>query len=434
MTIALELVILLALILVNGILAMSELAVVSARKLRLQQRAERGDAGAAVALQLAAEPTRFLSTVQIGITLVGIFAGAFGGATVAEQVSVWLGDAGLAEGLSEILSVAIVVVVIAYLSLVVGELVPKRIALQHPEGIAAAVARPMRLLSRAAAPVVALLSLSTDTVLRLLRIRKSEGSAISEEEIRILLQQSTEAGVLHPREEAMASAVLRLGDRNAGDVMTPRPDVVWVDRHATPDAVRELVVTRPHGRYPVADHDVDHVIAVVALKDLVAQIGRALAPDLGPILRPALFIPESLPAIEALERIREAREPLAVVVDEHGGTAGVVTLADIVSAIVGEFSTTDEPEDQDFVRRPDGSLLVDGAVPVDQLKEELGADELPDEDDYATFAGFVLHQLGRIPVTGERFEWDEWAFEVVDMDGRRVDKVLVRRRLPERDD
>jgi putative hemolysin len=423
--VALEIVIVVVLVLVNGVLAMSELAIVSSRRYRLQQRADDGDRGAAVALELADEPNRFLSTVQIGITLVGIFAGAFGGATLAEEVSVWLEDAGMGEGSAEVLAVVLVVLVITYLSLVIGEIVPKRVALQNPEGIASRAARPMRVLSRVAAPVVAVLSVSTDAVLTVLRVGRPEDTAISEEEIRLLLQQSREAGVIDVHEQAMASAVLRLGDRNAGDVMTPRPEVRWLERDSEPGEIREVVVTQPHSRYPVCDGDLDRVIGTVALKDLVGTLADGREPQVAPLLRTALFVPETLGALHVLERIRQAREPLAIVVDEHGGTAGIVTLADVFAAVVGDFVTADETAELPIVRRPDGSLLVDGALPTDELKAELEVDDLPEEGEYSTFAGFVIAQLGRIPAPGDRFEWDRWAFEVMDMDGRRVDKVLV---------
>jgi putative hemolysin len=308
MSIALQLVILSALIFVNGLLALSELAIVSARRLRLQHRAEEGDAGAAAALALANEPNRFLSTVQIGITLVGILAGAFGGATLAEKLASWLEDQGLSERYSRARPSSSLCSPSRISPWWSGSWCPSASLCSIPKRSRAPSPGPCGR-SPAAAPIVALLSVSTDAVLRLLRVGNAGDSAITEEEIRLLLEQSTEAGVIDPKEQAMASAVLRLGDRNAGDVMTPRPELVWIDRDAAPGQIRDIVVERPHGRYPVGEHDIDRVVGVVALKDLVAQIGKGIDADVRSILRPALFIPESLGALETLERIRQAREP-----------------------------------------------------------------------------------------------------------------------------
>lgn len=421
----LELLIVVVLIVFNGLLALSEMALVSARKVRLQQRADAGDAGAAAALAVANDPTRFLSTVQIGITMVGILAGAFGGATLAATLAARLRAAGVGEGTSETLAVVGVVLLITYLSLIVGELVPKRLALQNPERVAARVARPMRLLSAIARPAVALLTASTELVLRVLGVRPVAETPTSEEEITILLQQSTAAGVFSPAEQAMVSNVFRLGDRRVGELMTPRPRMHWLDL-TDPIAVSCQEMTESHHTlFPVAEGEVDHVVGVVAIKDVWAQTVEGHDPDLRAAMRPALFLPETMPVLRALELFKQAGTHLAVVVDEFGGTSGLLTLTDVLEDIVGEVPTAGEPADQGAVRREDGSWLLDGLLAVDDMKAHLQLRELPEEDEYQTVGGFVMSRIGRIPVVADAFVWDGQRFEVVDMDGHRVDKVLV---------
>ena len=423
--VGLELLIIVLLILFNGVLAGSELAVVSARKIRLQQRAEAGDAGAQAALALASEPNRFLSTVQIGITMVGILAGAFGGATLAETLSERLERAGLGPGAAEAVGVVLVVLGITSLSLIVGELVPKRLALQHPERIAAVVARPMRVLATVAAPAVAVLSVSTDLVLRLLRIRAPEDAPVTEEEIRMLIQQSTAAGVFEPAEEEMVRSVFRLGDRHVNDLMVPRHEVVWLDIDDPPEAIWREMAASPHTRFPVCRGELDHVIGIVSVKHLWEQVIGGLAPDLAAAVQPPLVVPESLAALKVLDRFKQAGTDLAVVIDEYGGVSGVLTLTDVLEAIVGEIPTPEERADPRVVRREDGSWLIDGDVPIEEVKEVLGLAELPEEAEYQTLAGFVLFQLGRIPGPADHVTWHDLRFEVMDMDGNRIDKVLV---------
>lgn len=424
-----ELVLILVLVMLNGVLAGSELAVVSARPLRLQQRAAKGDAGAKAALQLATEPNRFLSTVQIGITLVGIFTGAFGGATVAAKLDDPLSNAGLSPGAAATVSVLIVVLGITYLSLVMGELVPKRLALAHPETIARAVARPLKALSVVATPGVVLLSVSTDAVLRLLRVRTLPESALTEEELRALLLQGAEAGVIDVVEQQMAAAVLRLGDRSVLDLMTPRLDAIWIDVNQPIAAAWRTIETSPHQRYPLCEDDSDNVIGIVAAKHLLAAFVRGETPDLRAAAQPPLFIPESLSVLAALEQFRQARATFAVVVDEYGGTGGIITLTDVLEAIVGDLPA-EEATDDGVVVRADGSLLIDGGLPLSDLHALLSVDQFPGERAYQTLAGFILHELGRIPALGESVDWSGFRFEVVDMDARRIDRVLIERAPP----
>ncbi|MBI2760597.1 MAG: HlyC/CorC family transporter [Chloroflexi bacterium] len=424
-TVGFEVLIVIALILFNGLLAMSEMAIVSSRKVRLQQRAEAGDAGARAALEVANQPTRFLSTVQIGITLVGILAGAFGGATLAETIADRLTAAGISRRYADPLSVGLVVLGITYLSLIIGELVPKRLALHSPERVAAKVARPMRILSTIASPAVAFLSLSTDLVLRLFGIRQSEEPPVTEEEVKLLIRQSTEAGVFELAEQEMVTGVFRLGDRTAGDLMTPRTLISWIDVDDPPEVNwREMVETR-HTLYPVCKGDLDNVVGVVSVKDLWVQMIAANPPDIQAALRPPVFVPETMPVLQALELFKQSGTFLALVVDEYGGTAGLLTITDVLEAIVGDIPSPDETPDPPAVQRDDGSWLLDGMLPVEDVKDLLRLRTLPNEENYQTLGGFVMQQLGRIPHVADHFTWDDLRFEVMDMDGNRVDKVLV---------
>lgn len=425
--VALELVIIALLIGLNAVLATAEMAVVSARKARLEQRANAGDAGARAALELAEAPTQLLSTVQIGITLVGVLAGAFGGATVsqalARQIGAVLGLASYAEGLG----VGVVVVGITYLTLIFGELVPKRLALHDPERLAATLAPAMRGLAVVASPAVRVLGASTDAVLRVLRVRPREEAPITEEEIEILVEQGTRAGVFEQAEQEIIEAVFRLGDRRVSSLMTPRREVVWLDLAAPDEAILEVVLASRRERFPVCRGELDDVVGVVAAREILARraVGEPL--DLGSALRPALFVPESLHAYRLLERFKQQARQLAVVVDEYGGTQGVITVTDILEALVGDLPTALESTDPAVVSREDGSWLVEGMLPIEELKELLGVDELPRErdGDYATVGGLMMANLGRVPRVGDRFDWGGHRFEVVDMDANRVDRVLV---------
>ena len=426
MSIGFEVGLILALILVNGILSGSELAIVSARRHRLQQRAEEGDEGARTALELAEEPNRFLSIVQVGITLVGILAGAFGGATLAEQLASRFEDAGTSAGVANALGVGLVVLAITYLTLVFGELVPKRVALEHPEGIAVLMSRPLRALGKAGSPLVSVLSVSTELVLRLLRIRPGGADAISEEELRILLAESTRAGVIEAGEHRVATAALQLGDRDVQDVMTPRPDVTWLDIADEPSEILETLATSRHHWFPVIEGNAEKVLGAVAVRDLFAAVAAGRQPDVRAALKPVEFLPESLSLLLALEQLRKDEVPLAVVVDEYGGTSGIVTVTDVVEAVVGQFAS-DQHDALDIVTLANGSLSVDGRTRLEVLAQHPGAPAVGESSDYQTLAGFMLHQLGRIPVVGDACDWEGFTFEVSDMDGRRIDRILIRR-------
>jgi putative hemolysin len=435
-----EVLLILALIVVNGLLSMSEMAVASSRTARLQERAARGDAGARAALELLEDPNRFLATVQIGITLVGILTGAFGGATVAAQLAAALAGVPALAPYAELLSVGLVVLVTTYLTLIFGELVPKRLALNGPERLAAAVARPMTVLARLAGPAVAVLSGSTDAALRLLRVRRGEEAPVTEAEVRTLLEQGAAAGVFERAERDLVDGVLSLADRQVGELMTPRVRLVALDLDDPPEVNRRKLLESPHAHFPVCRGGLDALVGVVAVKDLWADAQvRAGGPapaagDLERLARRPLYVPESLRALRFLEALRRRPAPpaapateVAVVVGERGGTEGLITLTDLLEAIVGDLPAAGGAAAAPLVRRDDGSWLVDGQVEAEALKERLGLAAAPDpgREAYHTVGGFVMHHLGRVPAAGDAFEWQGHRFEVVDMDGRRVDKVLV---------
>jgi putative hemolysin len=422
--VGLEVLLILALVLLNGVFAMSEIAIVSSRKSRLRQRAEAGDDGARRALELAESPTRFLSTVQIGITLVGVFAGAYGGASIAGKFDAYFERFPALAPYSEEIALAIVVAAIAYLSLVVGELVPKRIALNHPERIASRVAGPMHSLSYFASPVVKLLSFSTEAIIRLLGIRKSEEPAVTEADLAALLDAGTAAGVFDEEEHALVERVFWLGDQRVTTLMTPRPRIEWLDALDPPEMHRAELIRHRFSHYLVCEGDVDHVIGMVRGKDLLAELlaGRPL--DLRAALRKPLFVPENVRALRLLELFRESRVHMAVVIDEYGGVEGVITLNDVLEEITGDLSARADPR---VTRRDDGSWLVDASVTMEEFWESLGLEDRRGQErpEYRTLAGLVVTELGRIPRPADTFEANGLRFEVMDMDGYRVDKVLV---------
>ena len=427
-SLSVQIAIIVILIAANGLFSMAEIAVLSARRTRLQQRAEEGDRKAQAALELAKAPSRFLSTIQIGITLIGILTGAFSGTTIADWLAPELNRIGWIAPHGAVVSFGIVVVAITFLTLIFGELVPKQIALNNAERIAAAVAPFMCGLSRLALPVVHLLSVSTALVLRLFKTRTAPDTTVTEEEIKLMIEQGTQEGVFEPTEQAMVERVFRLGDRTVYSLMTPRPEVVWLDPNERSEEIQHKITSNTHTHYPVAEGRIDNIIGMVNSKDLLSQNLSCLPVDLRSVLRPALFIPESMSALEVLERFKEKRSHAALVIDEHGGFQGLVTTSDILEAIVGDIPARGESHEADIIRRADGSWLVDGTVLADELKELLDADRLPFEGEhlYETLGGLVMAFLGRVPRSGDGFDWEGFRFEVVDMDGHRVDKVLIR--------
>ena len=432
---SLEIVIILLLILTNGVFALSEIAVVSARKARLARRAEEGDAGAKAALELAEHPSDFLSTVQVGISLVGIGAGAFGGATLADGLALRLREVPALARYAEPLALAIVVVAITYFSLILGELVPKRLALLQPERLAAAMARPMRVVSVATRPLVRLLSGSAALVLRALGAKASEEPPVTEEELKLLLAQGTEAGMFEAREQEIVERVFSFADRRVGSLMTPRTRVVWLDVHDSAEEVRRTIAGSPFSRFPVADGQLENCLGFVRTRELLDRVLAGEPLDLRACLRQPLLLPENARALDVLERFKASGTHLAMVIDEYGGIEGLVTLNDVLEAILGDMPTSGEAGEPALLRREDGSWLVDGTIPIEELREQVELPRLPAEEKgaYRTLAGFVMQQLGRIPRTGDRVAWDAFTFEVVDMDGRQVDKVLISEKPGDRD-
>jgi len=433
--VGIEIGILIILIFANGIFSMSEIAVVSSRRARLQQAADTGDAGAQSALRLSESPGRFLSTVQVGITLIGVLSGAFGGAALSSRLSPLLEPLPVVGASADTLSFVLVVVVITYLSLILGELVPKRIGLSNPERIASLIAPPMTTLARVTSPVITFLEGSTQLVLRLLRFRQIEELPVTESEISVLLDQGTEAGVFVEAERDLIGRIFELGDLRTVNLMTPRPEVTWLDLEDSFDINRELIVASHRSIFPVAMASLDDLRGVVRAKDILGDLRAGTIRELESYLRPAEFVPEGLPALRLLETFKRADDPMAIVVDEYGGTQGIVTLHDVLEAIVGDLGEEGPTDDPDTVLRPDGSWLLDGMVPVDRFVELLDLGPIPhdEEGEYNTLGGFVMARTGRIPQECETFEWHRWSFEVIDMDGNRVDKVIATRIADEPD-
>jgi putative hemolysin len=424
-----EIAILFGLILLNGVFAMSEIAVVTARKTRLREWAEDGNRRAEAALVLANEPSNFLSTIQVGITLVGIFAGAYGEATLSAGLSGYLSQFALLDRYSEQLAFGIVVVAITYFSLIVGELVPKRLALHNPELIASVMAKPMAWLSRIAHPVVRILSGSTMLVLRLLGSRPSTEPPVSEEEIRMLMEQGTQAGIFEKSEQALVRNVLRLDERLVASLMTPRMDIVYLDlEDPLEDNLRKISANR-FSRYPVCRGGLEHLVGIVHTKEMLARQLAGSPFDLAQCVQEPLFVPETVSAIQLLETFKQSRIHAALVVDEYGEIQGLVTLNDVLGAIVGEIPAAEDHGASMVVKRADGSWLIDGMLDVGALKELLHVDELPEEEEavYHTLGGLMMTRMGRVPRVTDHFEWRGYRFEIMDMDGNRVDKVLVSR-------
>lgn len=421
----LEVTIILLLTLANGVFAMSELALVSSRRGRLQGLAEEGDAGAEAALRLIDEPSRFLSTVQIGITLVGVLAGAYGGATLGARLGAWFDGFAVLGDRGEPLGVGLVIVSITYLSIVLGELIPKRVALRDPERIAAFMARPMRLLSRVAAPFVWLLGTSTDGLLRLFRLHGGREATVTEEEVRSLIHEGTRAGIFEPQEEEMIEGVLRLSDRTVRTIMTPRPDVVWLDPEEPHETLFEKIRTGGHSRYPVCRGELDRIVGVVHTRDLLDDAVRGRPLDVTTRAVEPLVVHDGTPVLKLLDLMKAGGQHLAVVVDEYGSIEGLVSMTDILETIAGDLPELGEDPEVAAVRREDGSWLIEGWMPVDEFEATLGLTGLRQAGDFHTIAGFVLHRIGHVPGAGEAFEHGGHRFEVVDLDGHRIDKILV---------
>jgi putative hemolysin len=419
--------IVLLLVLANGLFSMSEMAIVSSRKVRLQQAAERGDRRAQVALELANSPTRFLSTVQVGITLIGVVVGIFSGKTFEEPLKLAIEQIGLLRPYAAVLSLTLVALATTYLSLIIGELVPKQIALSNPEAIAISVATPMAALSRITGPAVGLLSASSSLVLKLLNIVPSTDPEVTEEEIRVLIQQGTEAGTFEETEQEIVERVFELGDRRVNAIMTPRPDIIWLDLDDSVEANKTKLVDSSYTRLPVCSEGLDNVLGILQVNDLLTQSLNGQPLDFTTSLRQPLFIPESTRSLKVLELFKESSVQVALVVDEYGVIQGLVTLDDILEAIVGDLPSTDDDDDQ-AVQREDGSWLLEGMMSVEEFRELFDLeDELPGEQrgNYHTLGGFIITHLGRIPRAADHFEWNQLRFEVMDMDGNRVDKILV---------
>ena len=421
-----ELAVAVVLIGLNGLFALSELAVVSARKPRLRAMRDEGRPGARQALALAEDSGRFLSTVQIGITLVGILAGAFSGAALSQSFDEILESWGAPTRVAEPLAYVIVIGAITYLSVIIGELVPKQFALRDPERIACAVAPPMALLSRAAAPLIWLLDASTRLVFRLLRLPMGADASITDQDIKSIVAEAQTAGVIETHERSMIQGVLRLGDRPVRGVMTPRTDIDALDLSASDADIRAHLIANPRSQTPVTNGDPDVIIGVVQARDIVAAQAANGAFDLRRLVRKAPVVPDTVGALDALAALRRAETPMALVYDEYGNFEGVVTPADILDAIAGAFRSDEFPEESEAVRREDGSWLLAGSLPADEMADHLGV-TLPRERDYQTVAGFVIAALEHLPETGEHVAALGWRFEIVDMDGRRVDKVLASR-------
>jgi len=423
----LDVLLILTLVAVNGVLAMSELAIVSAREARLKAMAKSGSGGARCALDLASDPGRFLSTVQSGITLIAIFAGAFSGASLGEPVAQRLELAGLHPNTAHSVGFGLVIFVTTYVSLVIGEIVPKQIALRSPEPIAVAMSRPMKWLSIVTAPFVWVLDQSSSLIFRLLGLNKESKNQVTAEELHLVVAEAQTAGVLEEDERAMISGIVRLADRPVREVMTPRTDVDWIDVGSTADDIRTALLDTPHSRIPVAAGSVDNIVGVIQTRDVLAAVLEGRPIELGDLCRTAPVIPDLMDAMDALTVLRSAEVPLALVHDEYGHFDGIVTPGSILAALAGTFAhDIVAGEEPDLVERDDGSWLVSGAASADLLSDRLGVN-LPVDRDYSTVAGFALSVLKHLPDTGETFRHDGWKFEVVDMDGRKIDKLIASR-------
>lgn len=424
-----EIIIILVLIILNGIFAISEFALVSAKKTRLRQRAEEGDIQAATALKLANEPTPFLSTIQVGITLVGILAGAFGGATIAKELAAYFIKFPTLAPYSEALGIALVVLLITYLTLVFGELVPKRLALSNAESIASYVAKPMLLLSILAKPLVIVLSHSTETVLRILRAKKTTESPVTEEEIKFMLEEGTEAGVFDKAEISIIESAFEIGDRRVDSLMTHRTDIIALDLDDPTEKNLQKMIVSGRSNFPVYESDLDNMIGIVSVKNVMARMVKGNTINIKDLVTRPLFVPEAVTVLRLLELFKESGVHFALIIDEYGSIQGIITLHDILEAIVGNVHSFGEPVEMPIVTMKDGSWLIDGDTPIEELKEVLSVNSFPGEEYgyYRTIAGLIMFILQQIPKTGDYIELKGLRYEVVDMDGNRIDKVMVTR-------
>lgn len=423
-----EIAILFALIVFNGLFAMSEMALVTARKARLQKLVDEGDAGAAAAVKLGDDPTRFMSTIQIGITSIGVLNGIVGEAALAQPFATWLISVGFPKDYAGYGSTGLVVLIITYFSIVLGELVPKRIGQSNPEAIARLVAKPIGWLAIATKPFVRLLSVSTNTILRVMGVKVQTGSNVTEAEIHAVLAEGTSAGVIESNEHAMVRNVFRLDDRQITSLMVPRSDVVCLDVNSPLEANLTLIENSDHARFPVVRGGLTEILGIVNARALLSRVVRGRDADLTQELEAPLYIPETITGMELLDNFRHSGVQMAFVVDEYGEVQGVVTLQDLIEAITGEFQHRD-PDNAWAVQRDDGSWLLDGLIPLPELKDRLELTELPEEDRgrYHTLSGMLMLVSGRLPKTGDKTDWLDWRFEILDMDNRKIDKVLASR-------
>jgi putative hemolysin len=426
-SILLELAIIFVLLLANGVFSMAEIAIVSARKNRLRSLADGGDPRARRALELAESPNTFLATVQIGITLVGVLAAAFGGAALADQLAVPLATISWLAPYADKVAFGLVVVVLTYFTLVIGELVPKRIGLGNPEVVARALAGPMHVLSRIGAPLVSLLGRSTDALLALLRIQPATEVKVTEEDVRLLVREGMRVGVFHAQEPAMIESVMALDHLPVRDLMTPRAKIIWINVHDTHDTIWHRIVVSAHTTFPVYEGKRDHVIGLVTVKAIYANLAAGVPVNVRDLVTPALVVPEALPVTALLEKFKATGRHVALLSDEFGGISGLVSLHDIMEAIVGELPSPEDRLKPRATRRDDGSWLVDGLLDVDDFTRAVTDFPLPPagQRDYQTLAGFIVKHLGHVPAEGESFRLHEYVVEIIDMDGLRVDKVLL---------
>jgi putative hemolysin len=424
-----EVLLLAVLVVLNGVFSLSEIAVVSARKTRLQQWADEGRAGAGSALALANEPGRFLSTIQVGITTIGILSGAIAEASLAEALAVSLAQVPGIELYSHLIAIAAVVVALTYLQVVFGELVPKRLALLNPEAIASVIAGPMQSLSKLVSPLVRFFNLSSEAVLRMVGARAAGEPPVTEEEIKVLMEQGTEAGVFEESEQALVSNILRLDEQPVGAIMTPRVDIFYLDLEEPFEHNRERLLDCPYSRLPVCKGGLDNVLGILESKTLMRQCLSAANVDLTASIAKPLYVPNSITSMMLLETFKKTRTHVALVVDEYGEVQGLVTMNDVLEAIVGDIPSAEAPGDEEAVRREDGSWLLDGMLSIDKFKEIFELESMDEEEagNFHTLGGFVMLRLGRVPAVGDRFEWNGLRLEVVDMDRHRVDRILAAR-------